>query len=436
MLQVSRCVLTLLTAFSFLRGSSARRLATPPDQHDEEDHAEGHHGYTQQRSLDHYDAETLADMFNGDKFAAINWWTGKTMVPINLKSGDQKQDGDQEDIRIKLFETGSWWTPVEPPVAQNKPPRPPPPPTNPAPPVAPPVSRPVAQRAPVTPPTAPVPQPTAPVSPPSAPTRPSWWSNPAPPTEDSPVAPPVSAFVAASDPPPPDNNFPGSSTLTFAGNDGSPASAFPLGRCEADCDENSDCFGGMVCYKRDSSLTSVPGCFGDLGNEDDYCIDPQDNPSNIHKDTFRLKLFWQEGYLWQEEERERRWCMDCSEDECDDGENLKVRECGGSNTKFQLINEADNAAQIYIPKDDKCLEASADEKNLKVEDCDDSESAQRFWAGPDGSFNGDRFELIPKSISSLDECMTQRHHPKDGEVIYREKCETARNDRTSFWSRF
>lgn len=27
---------------------------------------------------------------------------------------------------------------------------------------------------------------------------------------------------------------------------------------------------------------------------------------------FRLKMFWQEGFFWQEEERERFWCVECT----------------------------------------------------------------------------------------------------------------------------
>jgi len=142
--------------------------------------------------------------------------------------------------------------------------------------------------------------------------------------------------------------------------------------------------------------------------------------------------------MWQEENFERPWCMQCFGGRCGAGENIKVSKCDGDNTMFSFINQVGNETQIYIPKDDKCLESRRDEDNLKVEDCDNSNPAQRFRAGPGLSLDGDRFELIPvvQPDSNIEYCMTQRHHPKEGEVIYREVCETARNDKTSMWNKY
>eukprot|EP00980_Cylindrotheca_fusiformis_P021309 scaffold8211_cov117-Cylindrotheca_fusiformis.AAC.5 len=48
---------------------------------------------------------------------------------------------------------------------------------------------------------------------------------------------------------------------------------FPLGLCEGDCDKNSDCQDGLICFQRDE-LEDVPGCIG--GSRDnsrtDFCI--------------------------------------------------------------------------------------------------------------------------------------------------------------------
>jgi len=78
---------------------------------------------------------------------------------------------------------------------------------------------------------------------------------------------------------------------------------FPLGRCEGDCDSDRDCADGMECYQRATDSKMVPGCLGDATDRTDYCIDPADNPSNMNSDTWRIKLFWREGYYWQEERR-------------------------------------------------------------------------------------------------------------------------------------
>ena len=217
----------------------------------------------------------------------------------------------------------------------------------------------------------------------------------------------------------PDHDHGRSITLTL------PLLRYPFSRTE--------CFGDMVCYERDGELTLTPGCIGLGESGKDYCIDPLDNPSNLHEDTFRLKLFWRFGYEWQEEDFERAWCMGCDGSSCQEGDKVRVYECDGGNEMFRFINQENNEVQIYLADFDLCLESRSGEKDLKVEECDNSES-QRFWPGPEGDFMGDRFELSP--IWSRDECLTQRHHPKDGEKIYREDCEAARKDTTAFWNKY
>eukprot|EP00980_Cylindrotheca_fusiformis_P016329 scaffold4852_cov76-Cylindrotheca_fusiformis.AAC.1 len=48
---------------------------------------------------------------------------------------------------------------------------------------------------------------------------------------------------------------------------------FPLGLCQGDCDSNSDCDEGLVCFQRDGN-EEVPGCDGGLedSSRTDYCI--------------------------------------------------------------------------------------------------------------------------------------------------------------------
>ncbi|CAB9516980.1 expressed unknown protein [Seminavis robusta] len=71
-----------------------------------------------------------------------------------------------------------------------------------------------------------------------------------------------------------------SSVLKFVFNDGLPASALPLMRCEGDCDDDDDCAGDMECWMRDS-FEPVPGCLdGELEPMDyDYCIGATDAPT-------------------------------------------------------------------------------------------------------------------------------------------------------------
>lgn len=36
---------------------------------------------------------------------------------------------------------------------------------------------------------------------------------------------------------------------------------------------------------------------------------------------FRLRMYWEEGYNWQESEGEKFWCLEC-EDNCEDGDKI------------------------------------------------------------------------------------------------------------------
>jgi len=69
---------------------------------------------------------------------------------------------------------------------------------------------------------------------------------------------------------PPDNTLP---VLTDAGNDRKPPEAFPLGNCEGDCDRDSDCQEGLVCFQRHRH-DPVPGCAGAGTRGWDYCVEP------------------------------------------------------------------------------------------------------------------------------------------------------------------
>ena len=50
---------------------------------------------------------------------------------------------------------------------------------------------------------------------------------------------------------------------------------------------------------------------------------------------FRLRLYWEEGYCWQEEWDERKWCLECEGGICTEGSYLWLQECSSSsNQKF------------------------------------------------------------------------------------------------------
>lgn len=58
--------------------------------------------------------------------------------------------------------------------------------------------------------------------------------------------------------------------MNFRGDNGQPASAFPLGNCQGDCDDDSECAGNLRCFER-SEFEDVPGCTGFGVSGFDYC---------------------------------------------------------------------------------------------------------------------------------------------------------------------
>lgn len=70
--------------------------------------------------------------------------------------------------------------------------------------------------------------------------------------------------------------------LNYVGDEGSPASAFPLGPCEGDCDDDSDCVGALICFQRPmGGVEAIPGCAGTPVGGRDYCYqDPNFGGSN------------------------------------------------------------------------------------------------------------------------------------------------------------
>lgn len=61
--------------------------------------------------------------------------------------------------------------------------------------------------------------------------------------------------------------------LVRFGNGGKPASAFPLGECQGECDSDDECDFGLLCFKR-TDHTQIPNCEGRGDYGRDYCFKP------------------------------------------------------------------------------------------------------------------------------------------------------------------
>jgi hypothetical protein len=126
--------------------------------------------------------------------------------------------------------------------------------------------------------------------------------------------------------------------------------------------------------------------------------------------------------------------MQCSGSHCNEGDEIVISKCDDENTKFRFINQNTNDTQIAIDdEEDLCIEVPSDsERTAKLAPCDENNPYQKFWAG-NYTFTGDRFEIQPIMREG---CLTQQHHPKEGEHIYVNDCGNARRDTVSIWNKY
>ena len=241
------------------------------------------------------------------------------------------------------------------------------------------------------------------------------------------------------------------STAHVVGNDGK--GPFPLGMCEGDCDNDSECKGkDLICYQRDPG-DDAPGCYLDHRRRQsraDFCVrkappggsskhDNTDSGSgSIGKEKFALKLYWEEGYFWQEERIHRRWCMQCAHQRCRVGNNVLIVRCHQDTpTQFRFVHydTAGREVQIRVSDQPLCMEANAATNEIFLAACNPSEDGQRFISQGGNFLNSYRFEIVPKTKPGW--CLTQRHHPKMNEKIKIERCVPTRvRDDTSYWIKY
>ncbi len=139
---------------------------------------------------------------------------------------------------------------------------------------------------------------------------------------------------------------------------------------------------------------------------------------------FRLRIYWQRGYNWQNSSSEKWWCAECTGN-CSSDSRLQIRKC--SQTSRQKWVAVDKSIR-FAPNTSLCLTASGvgGKNPLRLKRCNGG-SDQKF----DGVQVPGRFELHPSSNPSR--CISQHHHPKDKEHLYPEICTKARSAKTSYW---
>jgi hypothetical protein len=142
------------------------------------------------------------------------------------------------------------------------------------------------------------------------------------------------------------------------------------------------------------------------------------------------------GYFWQEDPTETKWCLDCLGSDCDENDNMILVDCPTDTpTKLRFVNLSNGVFMIQIggsqASENLCLELNTSTKEYEVEKCDSSNNLQLFTSGNGSHTGSGKFEIYTYSRSGF--CLTNRHHPRYGEPLRSETCESARRSDTSFW---
>ena len=148
-------------------------------------------------------------------------------------------------------------------------------------------------------------------------------------------------------------------------------------------------------------------------------------------DYFQIRMYWEEGYCWQEENFERPWCWECEGSSCGKNDMIVTMKCKSTSKQRFVYEEVKSNGMVIggkikpYTRQDLCFERTR-VNAYQLKTCDSNTNQIIVGFALDG-----RFELHPYGIE--EKCLTQHHHPKSNEVIRAEFCESARSSKTSRW---
>merc|ERR1719253_1953864 len=135
-----------------------------------------------------------------------------------------------------------------------------------------------------------------------------------------------------------------------------------------------------------------------------------------------MRLFWKQGYKWQESGSEKKWCMKCASSKCPKGSGLKIGRCDKTDWRQHFFFD-DGRVRSRRNKD-VCLERKG--RSIELSTC--KHSFNQIW---DSLKKDEPFQLrIPGNDLK---CASQHHHPKDGEKIYMTSCKKSRISQSDKW---
>ena len=153
-----------------------------------------------------------------------------------------------------------------------------------------------------------------------------------------------------------------------------------------------------------------------------------------NENEFRLKMYWEEGYYWQENTSERWWCMSCQDGNCVDNANIELQNCkvkSDLDAIFVANSFGANGHQFRVAKTDLCLQKMGRGRAIKLKKCMEPKKKHVHLQLFKGFKPDDKFDLRPSSY--MDRCLSQHHHPKAKEIVYAETCFKAHRPDTGYW---
>jgi hypothetical protein len=156
-----------------------------------------------------------------------------------------------------------------------------------------------------------------------------------------------------------------------------------------------------------------------------------------NQNDFRLKLYWEEGYYWQENINERWWCLSCQEENCESGSKMELRDCtvkSDRDVTFNMVSFGIAGHQIRVTNTDLCLTKMGSGRAIKLKNCRKADKKQFSLQLFKGIDSNDKFDLRPSGY--LDRCLSNHHHPKAKEIVYAETCKKAHRADTGYWVKY
>eukprot|EP00980_Cylindrotheca_fusiformis_P013868 scaffold3598_cov115-Cylindrotheca_fusiformis.AAC.4 len=172
---------------------------------------------------------------------------------------------------------------------------------------------------------------------------------------------------------------------------------------------------------------------------------------------FKIRLFWQIGYYWQESWDEAWFCMECTKCDsyganegkdygceqrgngkstnCGEGDLFWVHRCNGRGSKFNIVDNGDRGIQVRLADTNLCM-GRFGSRFLKAVKCDRKDRSQQ-WA-PINTLSKFELRSLEEKGRPEDEaqCVSQQHHPKYEEMLALHECKVSRIYETRYWEEY